>query len=280
MRLNGSQPPWDKTLKPAKFQPDGLLLIGHGTREAAGVAEFLETARQVAGSLPHILVEPGFLELAEPDIATAFQSLVEQGARRVVAMPLLLLAAGHAKQDIPAAVEQVASRHPTATVCLAEHLGCHQAIVELSFLRFNEALAGPPHISGGPGIGQPTTLVLVGRGSNDPEATAEMHAFARRRIERAPVDRLEVCFAAMAEPSLECVLSGFGDADGSPVVIQPHLLFAGRLLDSIHQQALLWGERYPGRQVLLARQLGPHALLVQAIVDRFAESYKSAGFAT
>jgi sirohydrochlorin cobaltochelatase len=119
----------------------GVLLVGHGTRDQQGLAEFHVTVRQVAEHLPSLAVEPAFLELALPTIAVGFERLVERNKRRIVVAPLLLFAAGHAKQDIPVAIDAVAQKHPGVAWRQAEVLGCHEALIELSALRFQEALA-------------------------------------------------------------------------------------------------------------------------------------------
>src|SRR5258707_5141020 len=93
----------------------GLLLVGHGTRDAAGLDEFAVVVERVrvAASEP---VEGCFLELARPTIGEGLARLVDRGVRRVTVVPVLLFAAGHAKRDIPAAVEEAAARHPEITV--------------------------------------------------------------------------------------------------------------------------------------------------------------------
>ena len=88
-----------------KLSRKGLLLVGHGTRDPAGLAEFREVAGKVAELAPEFRTEACFLELAEPDIGTAVGRLLEARIERLIVAPVLLFSAGHAKRDIPAAVE-------------------------------------------------------------------------------------------------------------------------------------------------------------------------------
>src|SRR6185436_9485474 len=79
-----------------------LMVVGHGTRDADGLEEFWTLAghvREAAGELP---VGFGFIELAAPLVDTGIDELVAQGSREVVSVPLVLLAAGHLKNDGPA----------------------------------------------------------------------------------------------------------------------------------------------------------------------------------
>ena len=101
----------------------GLLIVGHGTRSERGLAEFREAVELVARGSPGVPVAGCFLELARPSIKEGMARLVADGCQRIVVLPLLLFAAGHAKQDIPAAVQAAARDYPQLELALAEHLG-------------------------------------------------------------------------------------------------------------------------------------------------------------
>ncbi len=236
----------------------GLLLVGHGTREAIGIREFHETVELVARLRPDQPVEGCFLEFAEPSIAAGFRTLESRGVRRITVVPGLLFAAGHAERDIPQSVAAVAAEFPSIVVEQCPHLGCHEALLALSQLRYQEAIAGRP-------ITEKTALVLVGRGSHHAGATAEMHEFVRRRAALTPIDRVRTAFVAMAEPLLEPVLKDLAGSDCTRVVVQPHLLFGGVLLDRIAATAADFAVRHRDREWVVAPHLGPHALLAQAI---------------
>src|SRR5262245_56819399 len=120
----------------------GLLLVGHGTRSEVGTAQFLALAKAIRNRVSDELrVEAAFLELQQPDIEAAVGRLVDQGIDQLVTMPLLLFAAGHAKEDVPGAVAGALARRERSDIRLtqAQHLGRHSAVVELSRLRMEEA---------------------------------------------------------------------------------------------------------------------------------------------
>jgi len=236
-----------------------LVIIGHGTRDPQGVAEFHQLVAQVAEAEPDWLVESCFLELAEPNVATGLDRAVERGARRVVALPLLLFAAGHAKRDIPELMAAAQRRHPGVTFHQAPHLGCHPQLVELSVERFRTV---------GPIDADSTLLLLIGRGSYEPTANAEMAQFARLRWEAAPVAWYEVGFTAMTEPKLERALAVAAMLPFSQVVVQPHLLFAGELVERIRAAVDATAAAYPAKAWSLADHLGPSPRLVPAVLER------------
>jgi sirohydrochlorin cobaltochelatase len=176
----------------------GLLLVGHGTRDARGTAEFRHVAQRVAQRVEGVPVEPCFLEFASPTIGEGFARLVAAGARHVVVAPVILFAAGHIRRDIPREVAQAAAAFGGVTFEQVEHLGCHPALVAESRRRFEEVLAAAEPSGREPATNAETVLLLVGRGSRDAEATAEMHAFTSLRQALAPQLKVRVAFLAMA----------------------------------------------------------------------------------
>jgi sirohydrochlorin cobaltochelatase len=240
-----------------------MLLVGHGTREAGGLAEMKEVVRQVAAACPHVLVRHAFLELAEPTISEAIASCVEQGVRRLTIQPLLLFAAGHAKRDIPAAVDAAAQKLPQLELRIAPHLACHPRLLDLSDLRFAESIADRESLPDAQ-----TLLLLVGRGSHDPQANSEMAQFTRLRWERRALGWVETCFAAMTWPSLAQGLATAASLPARRIVVQPHLLFRGDLLSRIREQAAEAADQHAEKEWIIASHLGSHALLVETLIER------------
>jgi sirohydrochlorin cobaltochelatase len=195
-------------------------------------------AENLKAALAPAPVEPAFLELAEPTIDDAIGRLVEHDIRRLVTAPLLLFAAGHAKDDVPAAVSEALARRGLSALPRAQaaHLGCHPAILDLSQLRLEQSLAVPPPAG--------TVVLLVGRGSHDMTATAQMHEFARLKAERSGM-LTEVAFLAMARPLLREGLATAAAKEPACVVVQPHLLFHGDLVEELQAQVDEAKRMYP-----------------------------------
>jgi sirohydrochlorin cobaltochelatase len=250
----------------------GLLLVGHGTRNAAGLAEFFAIAQHVADIGRDFDVEPCFLELAEPDIATGVRRLLARGVRQLIVAPVLLFAAGHATRDVPAAVDaairdpEMKPRSPGApalpSVLHVSPLECHDKILQLSTERFYEALTNRDGISSAD-----TLLIMVGRGSSYPEAIAKMREFTALRTERTPVARAETCFVAIAKPTLREILALAAETSYRRVVVQPHLLFTGDVLAEINRGVNGLREQQPHREWIVTPYLGPSPLVAEAILD-------------
>jgi sirohydrochlorin cobaltochelatase len=254
----------------------GVLLVGHGSREQVGRDEFLATARLVTQLADRVAVEACFLEFAGPSIGEGFEALVERRPderriRRVVVVPVLLFSAGHAQRDIPQAIAVAASEHPEIDVVQAEHLGCHAELLTLSKLRYDEALALATAVPA-----EDTAMVLVGRGSLDAEATAEMFRFAQLRWQQTPVAQMATGFVAMAEPKLKDALDQAAEWGARRVVVQPHLLFGGVLLDRIRDLVARQAERHPGSEWLLSEHLSVSPHVARAILARAAAALGTA----
>lgn len=264
------------------MRPVGALIVGHGTRDQCGTAEFRELVRNVADRMSPLPVEAGFLELAEPTIAAGFQRLVDRGVRSVVVAPILLFAAGHARRDVPEACVEaaVAAGLKADDVRQAAHLGLDERIVELSVQRFREAAeAGDRErretASVGP-IGLDETFHLfVGRGTTDPAALEEFHEFARLRRSAGPCSGQGSAFAALAEPTLATGLATARASACRRVIVQPHLLFGGSLLEQVQAATASASRDDPTKQWLVTRQLGVDPLLVDLVAHRITTTLET-----
>ena len=90
----------------------GVMVCGHGSRDVEAVEEFQAVARGIKERLPQYETDWGFLEFATPVIRTGLDALQEKGIRKVLAVPGMLFAAGHAKNDIPSVLNAYQAQNP------------------------------------------------------------------------------------------------------------------------------------------------------------------------
>jgi len=244
----------------------GVLVVGHGTADAGGAAETRAACRAVAAALPDTAVELGFLEVIGPTLADGLAALAARGCRDVVAAPLLLFAAGHAKRDVPEALV-AGARRAGVRVRQADPLGCHPAIVALSRRRRTEALARLPGMAAAA-----WTLVMAGRGSSDPAAPGQLRELAQASLNgEPPPARLHLGFVAAARPTLAEAIAAAADpmAPGvRRIVVQPHLLFHGHVEDQVTAAVAQGRDRRPDVEWVQVERLGPDPLVAAALVDR------------
>jgi sirohydrochlorin cobaltochelatase len=241
----------------------GILVVGHGTADPVGAAETRQVAHLVAGLMPGVPVELGFLEVIGPTIADAVTALAARGCSEVVVAPLLLFAAGHARRDVPEAVRDAAVAAGVSAV-QADPLGCHEAIVRLADARRREAIAGLPPVPDAD-----SALVVIGRGSSDPTAREQLDAFVRATRPRP--SRVELGFVAAARPTLdEAFATAARGARVRRVIVQPHLLFRGHVEEQVSAALARARQAHPAVEWVQVARLGADPLVAQAVVDRAA----------
>lgn len=121
--------------------PIGLIVVDHGSRRAESNLMLEEMVVRVAEVVPYEIVEPAHMEIAERSIATAFDVCVARGAQTVVVSPYFLLPGKHWRQDIPALVDEAASRHPGVTYLVAAPFGLHPLMAQVVDARVEHCLA-------------------------------------------------------------------------------------------------------------------------------------------
>jgi cobalt/nickel transport system ATP-binding protein len=241
-----------------------LLIVGHGSRSAAGVAEYWDLARAVTGSAPELDVGCGFIELAAPDLDTAVDRLVQRGARSVVAVPLVLLGAGHMKNDGPAALHRGRHRHPGVHFAYARHLGLHPLVLAVAEDRIRAAVGDADPAA--------TAVVVVGRGSSDPDANADLYKVARLLWDSRGLAMVEPAFVSLAQPGVPAALDRCRLLGATRIVVVPYFLFTGILVDRIEAQARAWAAAHPDVDARPGPHLGADPRIARLVVDRYREA--------
>ena len=236
--------------------PDALLLIGHGSRSEAGVAEYWEFFAEVHRQAGEFPVGGGFIELAQPDLDTAVDKLVADGASGIVGVPLVLLGAGHLKNDGPAALARGRTRHPGVRFTYGRDLGIHPLVLEVAEERMPDRGA----------------VVLVSRGSSDPDANADLYKVARLLQDRRGLDIVEPAFVSLAPPGVPVALERCRRLGAEHVTVVPYFLFTGVLVDRIGEQAAAWADAHTDVDVRVGRHLGADPRIARLVVDRYHEA--------
>ena len=240
-----------------------LLIVGHGTKSAAGCAQFAQLVERVQARTPYADVAGGFLELAPPPIQDAVRGLVEAGHRTIDVVPLVLVAAGHSKGDIPAALARERLRHPGLAFRYGRPLGPHPDLLAVAEARLEAVVPREQWAD--------TAVVLVGRGATDPDANAEVAKTARLLQEGRGIGTVETAFISLAEPSVPQGMERAARLGFSRVVVLPWFLFVGVLPERITAQAAEWAAQHPGVEVLPAGLIGPGDELAGVVLERWGE---------
>ncbi|MFP8778057.1 sirohydrochlorin chelatase [Hydrogenophaga sp. RWCD_12] len=90
----------------------GVVVFAHGSRDPLWRAPVESVAQQIHRADPTVEVACAYLELCEPDLATAVAGLVAQGVQTVRILPLFFGMGKHAREDLPVLVEELVQAHP------------------------------------------------------------------------------------------------------------------------------------------------------------------------
>ena len=239
-----------------------LLLAAHGTSDQAGVDAFAALAGRVGklAAADGTRVAGGLIELSEPPLREAVTGLAAASPGPIVAVPLMLSAAGHAKGDIPAALARERTRHPGASFTYARPLGPHAALIDLLAARIAAA-----------GTDQPAVL-LVGRGSTDPDANADVVKTARLLWEGRDYPLAETAFVSLARPDVAEGLERCRLLGARRIVVARYFLFPGVLPDRVAEQAAAYAAVHPELDIRCTDVLGDCDEIAALVWERYREA--------
>ena len=246
----------------------GMLLCGHGSREDDARAEFerfvAATQAALAAREPGASVKGAYLEFAHPTIGEGLELLAAAGAARVVAQPLMLFAAGHVKNDIPWEVNTFAASHKEVRVDCGRELSLDAKLLGAAADRVREAET----LSNKAYRRSDTLLLVIGRGTSDPDANGNIAKLARMMWEGLGVARAEIAFSGIAKPTIAEGLAHAARQGYPRVIVFPYFLFTGVLVKRIYRLTEEAAREHPDVEFLAAPYLADHPLVVETVVDR------------
>ncbi len=243
-----------------------LLIVGHGSRDPRGAEEFHELVRLVRERSPGLPVEGGFIELSKPPISECVNRLVEGKATRISAVPLMLLAAGHAKDDIPATLVREGMSHPAVDFGYGRALGIRPELLELMDERISAVLPE--------GEKDEWAVLVVGRGSSDPDANSDLFKASRLFQEGRPYETVETAFISMTPPKVREGLERLRKLGAKKVAVFSYFLFTGVLEERIREQSEQFAGENPGVEVRYAGYFGPDGRVADLVLERYREAVR------
>ena len=244
-----------------------IVVAAHGSRDPAGVREVETLVALMKKHAPARSITLGFLEFALPTIDEGVRAAIAEGAERVVMLPALLLAATHAKNDMPGELAVLKRDFPGVEFHFGAPMDLHPLMLRLAQQRIVEAEVS----SQGAVKRSDSCLVVVGRGTTDPDANSEVSKLARMLEEGLGFGASFVCYSGTAEPGLAEGLHRAARLGFERMVVFPYFLFDGVLVKRIYAAADELQARYPELEVLKAGYLGAHADVAAVFLERAQE---------
>ena len=243
----------------------GVLICGHGSRNRLAVEEFEGLAKGLKQRLTGLPVEYGFLEFARPILRDGLERLREQGVVKVLAVPAMLFAAGHAKNDIPSVLNTY-SAETGLEIDYGRELGVDRLMIAAAGARIQEALS----CSSGVALAD-TMLVVVGRGSSDPDANSNVAKVTRMLVEGFGFGWGETVYSGVTFPLVEPGLRHVVKLGFKRIVVFPYFLFSGVLVSRIRQHTERVADDHPEIDFVNAPYLGDHSFVLDTFLERVQE---------
>ncbi len=244
----------------------GVMLCGHGSRDTDAVAEFAVLSRHLRQRLPQYPVEYGYLEFATPIIRDGLDKLRAKGVTRVLAVPGMLFAAGHAKNDIPSVLNTYAA-HNDIRIDYGKELGIDPKMMRAAADRVQAALDDAP-------AGIPmheTLLVVVGRGASDPDANSNVSKVTRLLWEGFGFGWAETAYSGVTFPLVEPALEHAARLGYRRIIVFPYFLFTGILVQRIYDATDKVAKRHPEIQFIKAGYLNDHPQVIATFEERLSQ---------
>ena len=246
----------------------GLVIAGHGSRDADGTREFEEALMLLKQRQPDRVITHGFLEFATPTIDEALRENVRMGSRKIVMVPGILFAASHGKNDMPVELLSVKPEFPEVEFHYGGPMGIHPLLLKLFQERIISAEAQsaqmiPRHES---------LLVVVGRGTTDPDVNSNVNKLARMVEEGMGFGSSYVCYSGTAKPLVADGIARAAQMGYRRVVVIPYFLFTGILIKRIYGAIDEVQPKFSDVEVLKAGYLGVHPHVTDVWVEKAREA--------
>lgn len=245
----------------------GVMVCGHGSRDEDAVSEFLNFAKKLKNQLLQYELDWGFLEFANPVIKSGLDSLREKGIREIMSVPVMLFAAGHAKNDIPSVLNAYQAQYPELSISYGRELGIDLKLIRAAGERVKEAIEQ----ADGDISPEETLLMVVGRGASDPDANSNVSKVTRMLWEGLGLGWAETAYSGVTFPLIKPGLEHASKLGYKRIVVFPYFLFTGILVKRIYQYTDMVAAEHPEIQFVKASYLNDHPLVVDTFSERVEE---------
>lgn len=244
-----------------------VMVCGHGSRDQEAVTEFELAAAGIKARLAGADVETGYLEFARPTIRDGLEALKARGARRILAVPGMLFAASHIKNDLPWEINSFAAMNPAIDLRFGRELAIEPKLLTAAAERIAKAERQAAKTIDR----EDTLLLVVGRGTHDPDANSNIAKLARMLWEGMGFGWAEAAFSGVTYPLVDPALRRAVRMGFRRLIVFPYFLFTGVLVKRIYAAADRVALDYPQVDILKAPYLRDHPLVLDCFADRVRE---------
>lgn len=245
---------------------EGILLCGHGSRKVAGVEEFKQLVEKLQDRYtPGYEVDYGFLEFNHPLFEAAVERLYQKGVRMIYALPVILFAGAHAKNDMPYELNTIQSYYPDLVIRMGSPIGVNAFLLDLAKKRIEET-----EQQSGLQDRKESCLIVVGRGTTDPDANSDVTKLMGMLWEGMGFGFATTAYSGTAYPSVAQSLDLVEKLGFKRTIVVPFFFFTGILLDRVYA-AVAQKNGAGGQEFVYTAPLGTDELMLKAFDSRLEQ---------
>ncbi|MCG8893800.1 sirohydrochlorin chelatase [Tenacibaculum finnmarkense] len=244
----------------------GILLCGHGSRTKTGTDAFKQLVEALQARYTDYEVDYGFLEFNHPVYEASIERMYQKGIREIYALPIILFAGSHAKNDIPYEMNTIQSYYSDLTIKMGKHLGVNSFLLELAQKRILEEESKHAIIDR-----KDVCLMVVGRGTTDTDANSDVHKLACMLGEGMGFGFTTVAYSGTAYPTVTKSLELTSKMEFKRTIAIPFFFFTGILLERIYTEIRTFNENSPN-EYIYTDAFGSDELILKAFDERLEET--------
>ena len=246
---------------------EGILLCGHGSRRETAVASFKKLVSVLKERYQNQYdVDYGFLEFNHPTYEAAVERMYINGVRKIYALPVILFAGSHAKNDIPFELNTLQTYHDDLSISMAKHIGVSSFLLDLAVKRIKETEEKLSPIDR-----KDCCLIVVGRGTTDPDANSDVAKLMTMLWEGMGFGFASVGYSGTAYPNIKESLALVDKLGFKRTIVIPFFFFTGVLLERIYGTVREMDEKSQS-QYVYTDAFGTDELILKAFDERLEEA--------
>ena len=251
-----------------------IMMLGHGSRDKAACDEFKQLVDLIGARMTGWSIGHGWLEFARPTIGEGLESLKAAGATDIYAIPGMLFAAGHVKNDLPSELHEFSRNNPSIRLRMGRELAIDAKLLQAAADRIEaawEQVVSDCDSKGETIERKDALLLVVGRGTSDPDANGNVAKVARMLGEGLGFGHSDCAFSGVAHPRTGEALERLMPLGYKRILVFPYFLFTGILVDRIRSETNEIAAKFPAVDFIPVNYLGTHRLVVEAFIERLRE---------
>ncbi|MEM6831154.1 MAG: sirohydrochlorin chelatase [Bacteroidota bacterium] len=250
---------------------EGILFCGHGSRRKSGTDDFKGLISIFKDRYSEYEVDYGFLEFNHPLYEAAVERLYQKGVRKIYALPVILFAGSHAKNDIPYELNTIQSYYSDLTIVMGRPLGVSSYLLDLSKKILSEKESELTPIDR-----KDTCLLVIGRGTTDPDSNSDVHKLCSMIWEGMGYGFATVGYSGTAYPTIADSLQMIDKLGFKRTLVIPFFFFTGVLLERIYDTVEKHNKQAP-TEFIYTRTFGSDEFILKAFDERLQEAKEGTG---